>query len=164
MIGIAIPNVPTLAATPFSLQGSIASQTFTKQDAGASIIAFDGTPINEQAIVPGTPFFDYLYSNPNKTIGLTLRRADGSTQSVELPPQPSKSLGVRFTIGPIVAMVENGPAAKAGMQIGDIIQSYGDTTDRPTEREITISIFRHQTRNTITRWPHLAPSGATVLW
>jgi regulator of sigma E protease len=26
-------------------------------------------------------------------------------------------------------MVENGPAAKAGMQIGDIIQSYGDTTD-----------------------------------
>ena len=51
------------------------------------------------------------------------------TQSVELPPQPSKSLGVRFAIGPIVAMVENGPAAKAGMQIGDIIQSYGDTTD-----------------------------------
>ena len=129
MIGIAIPNVPTLAATPFSLQGSIASQTFTKQDAGASIIAFDGTPINEQAIVPGTPFFDYLYSNPNKTIDLTLRRADGSTQSVELPPQPSKSLGVRFAIGPIVAMVQNGPAAKAGMQIGDIIQSYGDTTD-----------------------------------
>jgi len=129
MIGISIPNVPTLAATPFNLQGSIASQTFTEQDAGASIIAFDGTPINEKAIIPGTPFFDYLYTNPNKTIDLTLRRADGSTRSVALPPQPSKSLGVRFAIGPIVALVENGPAAKAGMQVGDIIQSYGDTSD-----------------------------------
>ncbi len=129
MIGIAIPNVATLAATPYTLQGTIASQTFTEQDGGASIIAYDGTPINEQAMVPGTPFFDYLYSNPNKTIQLTLRRADGSEQSVALPPQPSKSLGVRFAIGPIVALVENGPAAKAGMQVGDVIQSYGDTTD-----------------------------------
>jgi regulator of sigma E protease len=129
MIGIAIPNVATLASTPYTIQGTIASQTFTEQDAGASIIAFDGTPINEQAIVPGTPFFDYLYSNPNKTIQLKLRRADGSEQSVALPPQASKSLGVRFAIGPIVALVENGPAAKAGMQVGDIIQSYGDTTE-----------------------------------
>ena len=129
MIGIAIPNVATLAPTPYTLQGTVASQTFTEQDGGASIIAYDGTPINEQAIVPGTPFFDYLYSNPDKTIELTLRRADGSEQSVALPPQPSKSLGVRFAIGPILALVENGPAAKAGMQVGDVIQSYGDTTD-----------------------------------
>ncbi len=129
MIGIAIPNVATLAATPYTLQGTIASQTFTAQDGGASIISYDGTPINDQAMVPGTPFFDYLYSNPNKIIQLTLRRADGSEQSVALPPQPSKSLGVRFAIGPIVALVENGPAAKAGMQVGDVIQSYGDATD-----------------------------------
>lgn len=129
MIGIAIPNVATLAATPYTLQGTVASQTFTDEDGGASIVAYDGTPINENAIVPGTPFFDYLYSNPNKTIQLTLRRADGSEQSVALPPQPSKSLGVRFAVGPIVALVENGPAAKAGMQVGDVIQSYGDTTD-----------------------------------
>lgn len=129
MIGIAIPNIATLAATPYTLQGTVASQTFTEQDGGASIIAYDGTPINEQAIVPGTPFFDYLYSNPNKTIQLTLRRTDGSERSVALPPQPSKSLGARFAIGPIVALVENGPAAKAGMQVGDVIQSYGDTTD-----------------------------------
>lgn len=129
MIGIAIPNVPTLAASPFTLLGTIASQTFTEQDAGASIIAFDGTTINQQAIVPGAPFFDYLYSNPNKTIQLTLRRTDGSEQSVELPPQPSKSLGVRFAIGPIIALVENGPAAKAGMQVGDIIQSYAEVSE-----------------------------------
>lgn len=129
MIGISIPNVPKLASTPYSIEGSIASEIFTKEDAGSSIIEFDGTPINEQAIVPGIPFFDYLYSNPGKAIALKLRRGDGSTQEITLPPQPAKSLGFRFKIGPIVALVEDGPAAKAGMQIGDVIQSYDGTSE-----------------------------------
>ncbi|MDE0864894.1 MAG: site-2 protease family protein [Rubripirellula sp.] len=129
MIGIAIPNAPTIGTKLFTFPNSVAAKFLTKQDAGASIIAFDGTPINDKAIVPGTPFFDYLYSNPNKTIDLTLRRVDGSEQKVALPPQPAKSLGIRFAVGPIVGLVENGPAAEAGMKIGDIIQSYGDNAD-----------------------------------
>ena len=88
-----------------------------------------GTPINKTAIVPGTPFFDYLYSNPNKTIELSLLRVDGSKQKVALPPQPAKSLGIRFAAGPIIGLVENGPAVEAGMQIGDIIQSYDDNAE-----------------------------------
>jgi len=124
MIGIAIPHAPILGSKTGSIPGTVATKTFTEQDTGASIVAFDGTPINASAIVPGTPFFDYLYSNPTRTIELTLARVDGSETKVALPPQPAKSLGIRFAVGPIVGLVENGPAVEAGMQIGDIVQSY----------------------------------------
>ena len=129
MIGIAIPNAPTFSTIAHTFSDTVAAKTFTEQDGGASIVTFDGTPIDKKAIVPGTPFFDYLYSNPNKTIELTLRRVDGSEQKVALPPQPAKSLGIRFAVGPIVGLVENGPAVQAGMKIGDMIQSYGDNAE-----------------------------------
>ena len=98
------------------------------QDAGAEIIAFDGTPINENAIVPGTPFLHHLYSNPAKSIQLRLRRADGSEHDVDLPPQPAKSMGIRFAAGPVIALVKDGPAARAGLKVGDVIKQVNDDT------------------------------------
>ncbi len=121
MIGITSPTSTTLSDTDYVLPGTIASTVFEAGDAGATVIAFDGTPINEDSIVPGAPLFDHLYSNPNKSVTLTLRRADGSERDLELPPQPNKTMGIRFGIGPIAAMIKDGPAEKAGVQVGDVI-------------------------------------------
>ncbi len=122
MIGLAIPTSTTLSKETYAFPQTVAAQVLTAADAGASIVGFDGTSINPKSIVPGTPFFHHLYSNPEKTIQLRLRRSDGSEHDVALPPQKAKSVGLRFAIGPVVALVENGPSEKAGLQIGDVIK------------------------------------------
>ena len=126
MIGIAMPISTTLGKEQYAFPDSVADKALSSADAGASIVGFDGTAIDQDAIVPGTPFFDHLYSNPNKTISLQLQRVDGSEVVVDLPPQPAQSLGIRFAVGPIVALVENGPAARAGMEVGDKIVSVNE--------------------------------------
>ena len=126
MIGIAPPYSTSLGEEMVARPNSVAGTVLTEQDAGATILAFDGTPIDPTAQVPSAPLFDYLYSHPAKTIDLKLKRKDNSTHIVQLPPQRSNSVGLRFEIGPIVALVENGPAASAGMKLGDKIIRVGD--------------------------------------
>ncbi|MEM0924758.1 MAG: site-2 protease family protein [Planctomycetota bacterium] len=126
MIGLSVPTSLVLGSKKAAYKDSIAATVLGEEDAGAKIIAFDGTEIDESAIVPGTPFFDYLFSNPNKTIRLKLRRSDDSVHEVDLPPQKSRSLGLRFTVGPIVAMVKGGPAEKAGLLKDDVIVKFND--------------------------------------
>ena len=121
MIGITSPTSTTLAKDVFAIPGSVAAEVLTAADAGATVVAFDGNEIDSSAIVPGTPLFDYLNKNPDKTVQLTLRRTDDSTHTIELAPQKSKTLGVRFGVGPIVALVSGGPAEKAGVKQGDVI-------------------------------------------
>jgi regulator of sigma E protease len=129
MIGITSPTSVTFGKEEYAAPGSVAELALDPADAGASVVSFDGTPIDESSIVPGTPLFDYLYSNPTKTISLGIRRADGSTHEVELPPQPAKSIGLRYAIGPIEALVVGGPAVQAGIQVGDVITAVdGDDT------------------------------------
>ena len=126
MIGLAIPNSTTLGSDRVAASGTVADEVFVEADQGATIVGFDGTSINDRAIVPGTPLFHYIHTHPRKTITLDLLRADQSKHSVQLPPQRAKSIGLRFSIGPIVALVENGPAAKAGMKVGDEIIQVND--------------------------------------
>ena len=126
MIGLAIPNSTTLDSGSLGDPNTVAATVLDEADKGATIVGFDGIAINEDAMVPGTPLFHHLNTNPRKTIALELLRTDGSKHTVELPPQQAKSIGVRFTAGPVVALVDNGPAAKAGMQVGDMITKVGD--------------------------------------
>ncbi|MGB0597177.1 MAG: site-2 protease family protein [Rubripirellula sp.] len=126
MIGLAIPTSLTFGPEKAAYKDSIAETVFSTADAGATIIGFDGQAINSDAIVPGTPFFDHLYSNPSKTIKLLLRRKDDSEHAIELPPQTAKSIGVRFAIGPVVSLVSGGPAEQAGLKTGDVIIAVND--------------------------------------
>ncbi len=126
VVGVSPPSSMTFSTTSYADPDSVAATVLTPADAGASIIAFDDTPINPDAIVPGTPFFHHLYTNPTKPITLILRRTDKTEHTVELPPQKSRSIGVRYAIGPIVSMVTGGPAETAGMQIGDQIIRVND--------------------------------------
>ena len=121
MIGVAMPNAVTLTQTDFAIPKSVAADVLTDEDAGATIVSYDGTEIDEEKITPGTAFFNYLYTHPAKPIELNLRRADGSEHQVTLPPQMAKSLGLRHKIGPIASLVDDGPAATAGMKVGDVI-------------------------------------------
>ncbi|NNE01008.1 MAG: PDZ domain-containing protein [Pirellulaceae bacterium] len=127
MIGITSPTSPKLSKQIYASPGSVAANVLTELDSGARIVAFDSNPIDADAIVPGTPLFDYLNSNPTKTIRLDLERLDGTKHTIELPPQKSRSIGLRFAMGPIVSVVDNGPAAKAGIQVGDVIESINGT-------------------------------------
>jgi regulator of sigma E protease len=129
MIGITSPTSMTLADDEYAAPGSIADSVLGPADAGGSVVSYDGTPIDESSIVPGTPLFDYLYSNPTKTVGIGIRRLDGSTHEIKLPPQPAKSIGLRYAIGPVYSLVAAGPAAKGGVQVGDVITAIdGDNT------------------------------------
>ncbi|TWU41111.1 site-2 protease family protein [Novipirellula artificiosorum] len=129
MIGITNPTSLKLSSETPALPGSVADGVLSEADGGASIIAYDGNEVRPNSIVPSTPFFDYLYSHPDKTISLTLERADNTTHTVELPPQQAKSIGFRYAISPITALVEEGAAAKAGIQVGDVIVAVNGNTD-----------------------------------
>ncbi|KAA1262336.1 Metalloprotease MmpA [Rubripirellula obstinata] len=120
-IGVAMPNSVTLTQTDFAIPDSVAADVLTDEDAGATIVAFDGNEIDEDKIVPGTAFYNYMYTHPAKPIELKLRRSDGSSHNVTLPPQMAKSLGLRHKIGPISSLVADGPADVAGMKPGDVI-------------------------------------------
>ncbi len=128
-IGILSPSSakihPAMVAAPLSA----ASEVLTDADAGAEIVSFDGNAINPQAIVPATALIDYIYKHPTKTIELKLRRVDSSEHTVQLVPQKSKSIGTRWAVGPITAMVKDGPAMKAGLQVGDTITAVGENSD-----------------------------------
>ncbi len=130
MIGISSPTSTTLGESIYAAPGTVAAEVLGPADAGAEVVAYDGIEVNEDSIVPGTPLFDYLYSHPTKTIQLRLRRADGSEHEVELPPQPAKSIGMRFEIGPVVSLITEGPAEKAGVKVGDVITAVnGEAVD-----------------------------------
>lgn len=129
MIGIAIPNAPVLTANPQAVPNSSAASVLSNADANAEIIGFNETTIDQDSIVPSTTLLNQIYSHPDEGIELNLRRQDGTNHQVVLPPQNAKSLGFRFAVGPVVAMVENGPADKAGMQVGDRIQSINGQTN-----------------------------------
>ncbi|TWT76499.1 putative zinc metalloprotease [Planctomycetes bacterium CA13] len=125
MIGISSPVSLKLDKDSPVMPGSAAENVLGENDAGATIVAYDGIPVKADSIVPSTPFFDYLYSHPDKPISLTLRRTDDSDHTVELPPQQGKTIGFRYGISPIRGLVEDGPAAKAGVKVGDRIIAVG---------------------------------------
>ena len=121
MIGITSPNSVTFDKEFYASAESNAAKTLTDDDAGATIVEFNGKSIDEQSIVPATPLLNDIYSNPDSPLDLTLLRTDGTKHSVVIEPQPAKSVGLRFAVGPIVALVTGGVAEQAGMKVGDVI-------------------------------------------
>lgn len=129
MIGIAIPNAAALGSNPQLVPGSAAASVLSEADANAEIISFDEIAIDQDSAVPAAALLDQIYSHPDQPIALRLKREDGSEHQVSLPPQQAKTFGFRYQLGPIVALVKNGPADQAGMKIGDRIQSINDKTN-----------------------------------
>lgn len=66
---------------------------------------------------------DILSARRDETLEFSVehRGGDGELTKIEVPPHPFRTLGLQMDIGPIAAIRENSPAAKAGLQPGDKI-------------------------------------------
>jgi regulator of sigma E protease len=85
-----------------------------------------------------------LAQNPSGPLKLTVERVEKNKDGVikedvpkkridiDIPQRGKKSIGVVMKIGPVVALRDNSPAAKAGMQIGDVIEQIdGEPVGNP---------------------------------
>ncbi|WP_338020169.1 site-2 protease family protein [Rhodopirellula sp. P2] len=129
MIGIQSATGDTLYPELPAMPNSAAADVVTDADAGAKVIGFDEQKLDPEAIMPITPLLTRIHTAPSQPIKLRLARADQTEHSLTLPPQQAKDFGIQFKIGPIKALMQNGPAEIAGMQVGDQIVSVGDDTD-----------------------------------
>lgn len=115
-----LPNRSRLAAP-----GSVAANVLSEVDAGAEVVAIDGQTIEgagQRDNVQGSVMLQRrITARPGHPLNLQLRRADGSTAEVVLPPQRRKMPGIGLAVGPVVAVVAGGPAEQAGVKAGDVL-------------------------------------------
>lgn len=154
MIGIHGPKNTTLTKKFFAMPNSAAQTVFTDADAGAEIVAMDQKPLDKDSLMPIIAVLNRIVASPSEPIDLSLVSTDGAKRNVTLPPQQEKTFGVRFGIGKINALVKNGPAANAGIQVGDqIISVDGDDQldayslllrSWPTDQTVEVRVRRGQ--------------------
>ncbi|MCA9138437.1 MAG: site-2 protease family protein [Planctomycetales bacterium] len=123
LIGVGMAFTTTLGKSEVAVKKTVADQTLVEADKGAEIVSFNGTAIDTSAAVPSLPFLDYLYSHPTDPVELVLRRTDKSEHTVTINPQKSRWVGIRVAPGAVKALVADGAAEKAGLKVGDVIQS-----------------------------------------
>jgi regulator of sigma E protease len=144
IIGVMPPMSTKLSTKYVSSPGSIAATVLTSEHAGAQVIAVDGITLPEDetgdSVEASIALQKHLQQNVSEPVTLTLRKFDATKQGsdgepaytdveVTIPPQKLKLPGVRFAVGPVKAIVQDGAAAKAGVQVGDqLIAVDGDRT------------------------------------
>lgn len=123
VIGIYGPIGSSLRPDLFAIPNSVADEVLGDDVGGAEVVAMDQEPLDGNSIMPIAPLLHRILTQPSEPIELTLVSKDGEKQNVVLPPQKEKTFGVRFGLGKVKALVKDGPAAKAGIQVGDEIVS-----------------------------------------
>lgn len=127
MVGLSIVSTTFLPsnAKRLALRDSVAAGALTPEDAGAEVVAVDGIPVPESGSrdnVQGSVFLHRtIIANPSQPLTLGLLRKDNTTAEVVIPPQPMLMPGFNTAIGPVVGIVNGGPADQAGVQAGDVL-------------------------------------------
>ncbi len=125
MIGILMPQSNKLRKTTVAVTGSIAATVLNKDDAGAQVVALDGIKApgdgSDDNVEASIWMRKYLQEHATQPVTLTLRREDKSEIEVTIPPQKLMMPGVRFAVGPVKALIKDGVAVTAGVQIGDVL-------------------------------------------
>ncbi|MCO8121931.1 site-2 protease family protein [Stieleria sp. TO1_6] len=129
LIGIGAAYDARLNKSEVAVPKSAAAEVFDDADKNAEIVSYDGQPIDLSSSVPSLALLDYMYRHPDKPIELVLRRSDKTEHTVSLPPQKSRWLGMRFSVGRCTALIQGGPAEAAGMKVGDVIESVAGLDD-----------------------------------
>ncbi len=129
LIGIEMPKENLLNKGLGTYPNSVAAKTLGADDRGARVNSVDGEAITEDPIVGvglASKVISSMATNAATPITLDITREDGSKASIVVPPQPYKSLGIRFGVGPVAALMAGGPAELAGVRVGDRIVGVGD--------------------------------------
>lgn len=125
IIGILTPSSTKLSEGFVARPGSIAATVLTDKDAGAQVIALDDFKLpgngDSDNVEASIAMRKYLQEHVAAPITLTLKRKDNTEAKVTIPPQMLKLPGVHFAVGPVKALVKDGVASKAGIQVGDVL-------------------------------------------
>jgi regulator of sigma E protease len=112
-------------AEGFRFDDVILATTDPDQDRGPG---YDPRRLASLPTVPGTEdrpdYFAYaerMKRLAGKPVVMRVRRAEGATADLLVPPAFHATLGTRMAMGPILALRSNGPAARAGVREGDVI-------------------------------------------
>ncbi|MDX1946349.1 MAG: site-2 protease family protein [Pirellulaceae bacterium] len=128
-LGIAIPRGREIGLRDASWP-HLGPKTDVPFEKGDVVIAVDG-----QKIAAGHELNEVLARRPTGPLTFTVERKIETTDSTgkkvestkEVPvvvqPKPLRELGLVMKIGPIVAIRKNSPAADAGFQVGDVLDS-----------------------------------------
>jgi len=133
IIGIMTPSATRLSQTYFARPGSIAASVLSEQDAGAQIIAVNGTPLpgdgGDDDVQASIMLRKSLQENVARPVTLTLRRTDKVEVEVTIPSQTLLLPSMRFQVGPVSAVVKDGVASKGGVQVGDRLVAIDGNRD-----------------------------------
>lgn len=129
MIGLSNFYTTFLPSNPdrMALPESAADAALQPEDAGAEVVAINGTPIvgagERDNVQGGVMLHQTILANPSKPLTLGLLRTDNSTAEVVVQPQAMRMPSFTAAIGPVVAVVKGGAADQAGIQAGDQLLS-----------------------------------------
>lgn len=127
-IGITNPRKTSLGEPVAAMPGSVAWKVEPKFQSGDRVVRVNDTAIGEDQY---GEIHRQLALHADEELRFTVRRQvqkDGKAQpnefeelTIAVPPQPVVSLGLVMEMGPIVAVQDDSPAAKAGVQADDVL-------------------------------------------
>lgn len=132
-IGISGPLSTQLRDRPLAVfPGSVAAKANPAFQGGDQIVAIDGQPVEEFYQIHGQ-----LALHPSKPMEFTVKRFETNENgepnqdavrllSITVPPENFRHLGLVMAMGPITAIQQDSPAAKAGLKPGDLLEAIDD--------------------------------------
>jgi regulator of sigma E protease len=180
-IGVGVPMTNTLGETlPVWPGTASASAGPEKFQPGDTVVGIDDAPVASYAEVRRQ-----LALHPDGKIRVTVARsatpaeagnpegagdepadskaakpANRQLATIEVGPQPMRRLGLIMEMGPIVAVQDNSPALKAGIQPGDVVESVdgrpagdpltlSDRLGRRAGQKVALTVVRHGEKITL---------------
>jgi regulator of sigma E protease len=163
-IGVAPPMDLTLDKDDPVRQGLAAANTVGEAFKGGDRI----THVDGNEMRSYSEFMDYLASHADEELTVTVARAvkkgeTAQTAEIRVPRQCLRDLGLRFQMGKITALRADSPADRAGIKVGDVIQSVAnqpvdplrlsDVLSKLAGREVEIELKRESQGDEIVRIP-----------
>ncbi len=129
-LGISSMQSTTLSRSEPVLDYLAAGKAEPPLQPGDRIVGVDGLlffseNLNAKGDIPARILIEYLARHREKEVELRVLRStvEGIVRcTVKLPPQPLRGIGIQLEMGPVVAVRADSPAAKAGIQPGDILR------------------------------------------